>query len=66
MSDTDDLKKRLEALRSEHRDLDSVIMRMSDGPPFDQLRLKRLKKRKLKLKDEILRIENRLWPDIIA
>jgi hypothetical protein len=43
-----------------------VIARLSEHAPFDQLRLQRLKKRKLLLKDEILRIESELLPDIIA
>ena len=63
---TEDLRRRLADLRSEHRDLDDVIARLSDEIPFDQLRLKRLKKRKLVLKDEIAQIEHALVPDIIA
>ena len=53
-------------LRAEHRDLDDVIDRVSDELPFDQLRVKRLKKRKLVLKDQINTLENMLLPDIIA
>ena len=64
--DTEALKARLSALKSEHRDLDDVIARLSDHAPFDQLQLQRLKKRKLSLKDEIAKIESRLLPDIIA
>ncbi len=52
-------------LRSEHRDLDTVIFRMGDSI-VDQLQLQRLKKRKLKLRDEITWIERKLVPDIIA
>ena len=63
---TEELRRRLADLRSEHRDLDDVIARLSDAVPFDQLQLKRLKKRKLMLKDEIAQIENALVPDIIA
>ncbi|HIJ62761.1 MAG TPA: DUF465 domain-containing protein [Rhodospirillaceae bacterium] len=63
---TDELRHRLENLRSEHRDLDDVIMRLADDVPFDQLKLKRLKKRKLVLKDQINVLENALLPDIIA
>lgn len=57
---------RLEELRQEHRDLDDVIARVAEEAPFDQLRVQRLKKRKLALKDEIARIEAMLLPDIIA
>jgi hypothetical protein len=64
--DTESLKARLAALRSEHRDLDDVIARLSERSPFDQLQLQRLKKRKLLLKDQISKIESELLPDIIA
>lgn len=60
------LQHRLTQLLSEHRDLDDVIARITDEQPFDQLQIQRLKKRKLSLKDEILKIENELLPDIIA
>lgn len=60
------MRQRLSELRSEHRDLDDVIARISGEQPFDQLQMQRLKKRKLGLKDEILTIENQLLPDIIA
>jgi hypothetical protein len=56
----------LESLKSEHRDLDDVIARIADTVPFDQLQLQRLKKRKLILKDEITKLEDKLIPDIIA
>ncbi len=60
------LKQQLEDLKCEHRDLDDVIARVTENAPFDQLKVQRLKKRKLALKDEILRIEALLLPDIIA
>ena len=60
------LVERLEALRIEHRDLDDAIARMEQGPYVDQLRLRRLKKRKLQLKDFIALIESRLIPDLDA
>ncbi len=66
MEDRETLERRLEALRSEHRDLDDVIQQISGGNAFDQLRIKRLKKRKLMLKDQIAQIESKLVPDIIA
>ncbi len=62
----DELREKLEALRLEHRDLDDVIARLIENAPFDQLQLQRLKKRKLGLKDVIIRIESKLRPDIIA
>ena len=60
------MRRKLAELRSEHRDLDDVIARISDEAPFDSLQVQRLKKRKLDLKDQILKIENELLPDIIA
>lgn len=60
------LRVRLAAMRSEHRDLDSAIAALDGAASADQLQLARLKKRKLRLKDEIARIEDRLLPDIIA
>ena len=65
LTDRDSLLRKLHELRSEHRDLDTVIARLSDQP-MDQLHLQRLKKRKLLLKDEISRLESRLIPDNIA
>ena len=64
-----ELRKRLEALKSEHRDLDVAIVALSeigDGGFVDQLQVARLKKRKLQLKDRIAAIEDNLIPDIIA
>ena len=58
--------EKLESLRSEHRDLDDVIARMEQGPYVDQLQLRRLKKRKLQLRDFIALIESRLIPDLDA
>ncbi len=60
------LVEKLKALRVEHRDLDDAIERMEQGPYVDQLRLRRLKKRKLQLKDFIALIESRLIPDLDA
>ncbi len=57
---------RLVRLRLEHRDLDSAIEALRATPGPDQLQLARLKKRKLRLRDEIKRLEDRLIPDIIA
>lgn len=60
------LGARLEALRVEHRDLDAAIAALAGAPVTDQLQFARLKKRKLRLKDEIALLEDRLIPDIIA
>lgn len=62
----DEFIRRLEFLRVEHRDLDSAIRALADSAVPDQLAMARLKKRKLKLKDEIAWIEDQLVPDIIA
>ena len=60
------LMHQLATLESEHRDLDAVIERLGEDLPFDQLKLQRLKKRKLVLKDEMARLRSRILPDIIA
>ena len=62
----DQIVAQLHQLESEHRDLDDVIERLGDDKPFDQLKLQRLKKRKLALKDEITRVRSQILPDIIA
>jgi hypothetical protein len=66
MSDEDVLRRKLDELKIEHRDLDEVIDQIAHQFPYDQLKLQRLKKRKLVLKDLIARMESRLVPDIIA
>ncbi|WP_374295130.1 YdcH family protein [Sphingomonas sp.] len=53
-------------LRVEHRDLDAAIGALASVPVPDQLQMARLKKRKLRLRDEIAQVEDRLIPDIIA
>jgi hypothetical protein len=58
--------QKLRALRIEHRDLDEVIARLSLDLHIDELQLKRLKKRKLVLKDQILMLESQLIPDLNA
>ena len=65
-SENDLVKRKLAYLLSEHRDLDDVITRITEGGPFDQLQIRRLKKRKLLLKDQISQLESQLLPDIIA
>jgi hypothetical protein len=64
--DVEAIKARLEALRSEHRDLDEAIARLSETGPLDPVQVQRLKKRKLALKDLIAKLESQLLPDIIA
>lgn len=66
MEDKEILKRKLTELETEHRQLDELIARTIENPPFDQLQVQRLKKRKLSLKDQIAKIESQLMPDIIA
>ena len=66
MNFEDMLRIRLEVLRREHRDLDEAIHALEDSGRPDQLTLRRLKKQKLALKDQIVKIEDQLIPDIIA
>jgi hypothetical protein len=61
-----ELRAMLVKLKLEHRDLDSAINALEQSGRADALQLKRLKKKKLFLKDEISRIEDQLLPDIIA
>ena len=60
------IQNQIAMMESEHRDLDSVIERLSEVLPFDQLKLQRLKKRKLVLKDEMAKLRSQILPDIIA
>ena len=64
--ETRELKAELERLRQEHRDLDSAIEALLASPGYDRLQVQRLKKRKLQLRDSIKRIDDQLFPDIIA
>ncbi|MDU9005680.1 YdcH family protein [Sedimentitalea todarodis] len=66
MKTEDVLRVELEVFRREHRDLDEAITALTERGTADQLTLKRLKKQKLRLKDMIALIEDRLTPDIIA
>lgn len=59
-------RRRLKELRIEHRDLDDVIERLNSDLNVDQLRLRRLKKRKLLLRDQIEKMESELIPDLNA
>ena len=65
-SDERELRELLVKLRGEHRDLDAEIVALEARSDADQLLVKRLKKRKLQLKDQITSVEDKLTPDIIA
>lgn len=60
------LHKRLELLKEKHRELDETIDQISGGPLTDQLQLHRLKKERLSIRDQMSRLEDVLYPDIIA
>jgi hypothetical protein len=64
--ETHELESRLGLLREEHQDLDAAIMAMLASGTMDQLQVARMKRRKLRIKDEIQILESRLVPDIIA
>ena len=64
--DERELREELAQLRAEHRDLDAEIVAVETLGNVDQLQIKRLKKRKLALKDRITALEDQLFPDIIA
>jgi hypothetical protein len=61
-----ELKSELARLKEEHRDLDAAIDALESAPASDFLQIRRLKKKKLVLKDQISQIEDQLLPDIIA
>lgn len=61
-----EIEHRLGVLREEHRDLDAAILALTLAGSTDQLQVARMKRRKLRLKDEIRSLESRLVPDIIA
>ncbi len=65
-TDTSAITRRLVELREEHRDLDLAIGRLFEDAAADDLRLRRMKKRKLLLKDMIARLESKLIPDLDA
>jgi len=64
--ETEIITRKIEALKLEHRDLDEIIGRLSADPVRDELQIRRLKKRKLLLKDQITQLESQLVPDIPA
>ena len=61
-----ELREQLARLHQEHRDLDAAIAALALSPGSDLIQVQRLKKRKLSLKDQIIRLEDQLTPDIIA
>jgi hypothetical protein len=66
LDDPSEIARKLVELKVEHRDLDHVIARLSGDKRADELQLKRLKKRKLRIKDMISYLENKLIPDLDA
>jgi hypothetical protein len=64
--DSEVIERRIELLRQEHGDLEAAINALLTAPAIDQLQIARIKKRKLRLKDEIAQLEDMLIPDIIA
>ena len=61
-----DMREKIETIKTQHRILDDQIVVLETDPTSDQLKIQRLKRQKLKLKDEISRLETSLLPDIIA
>lgn len=60
------MQRRIFELQIEHRDLDDIVARLAGAPNIDQLLLTRLKKRKLQLKDQIMKLKSALIPDLNA
>lgn len=61
-----EIKHRLAELMLEHRDLDEIVDELTRSGNIEELKIKRLKKRKLQIKDQIARLEDKLIPDILA
>ena len=66
LESAEEIKRRISELNVEHRDLDRAIEALEANPLYDELQLKRLKKRKLMLKDQIFMLQRQLVPDIPA
>ena len=64
--ESDEIKRRIIELQVEHRDLDEAIARLAEQPGIDEIRLRRLNKRKLQIKDAIYMLQMQLVPDIPA
>ncbi len=65
-SDNEEIRRRVAELKVAHRDLDDAIARLAESPYVDELQMRRMKKRKLFLKDAIARLESSLIPDLDA
>ncbi len=63
---SEEIQTRIEKLKTEHRDLDDVLNRLSEDLNVDELQIRRMKKRKLQLKDTIMMLESQLMPDVSA
>ena len=66
MHRTRDIREKIDTLKTQHRILDDRIVALETDPTSDQLKIQRLKRQKLTLKDEISRLKTSLLPDIIA
>ena len=66
MNANDTLRRKLANLETEGQELDDVINRIVETPAFDQLKVQRLKKRRLMIRDEIVKLRGKILPDIIA
>ncbi len=66
MNAHDTLRRKLAHLETEDQDLNDVITRIAETPAFDQLKVQRLKKRRLMIRDEIVKLRGKILPDIIA
>lgn len=66
MRDADTLKRRIADLQIEHRDLDAAIVALVAAVPLDELQVRRLKKRKLQIKDAVVLLQMQLTPDVPA
>jgi len=66
MENLEKLIKKLREFEQEHRDLDQILIQLQEKNTVDFLQIQRLKKRKLILKDNILKLQNQIEPDIIA
>lgn len=66
MRDPESLKRRIAELQIEHRSLDATLETLSSLPPVDELQVRRLKKRKLQIKDTIVLLQMQLTPDVPA